>query len=174
MNDPSVDVILYPVFEYNNAVSKPTLFNKKEFKISNLNLNTSTKRVDYIRAFFDYEVMFKNNYKIRDISILTIEIKDFKEDDVITFDETYYANTTTTKPATKDKTIPGLRAAALGTQEKMVNTIFEKIVARSILHLSPSSKKPPLALFGIDYYINRIKDAKTAPRRPINEQDNTL
>ena len=174
MLDNNVDVILYPVFEYNGAVSKPTLYNKIESKISNLNLNTSTKRVDYIRAFFDFEIIIKNNYKVLDISILTIEIKDFSEGDEITFDETRYANTTASKPQSKSKTIPALKESALGSEEKMVDTIFQKIKARSILNLSKNSKKKPLTLYRIDFYINRIKEAQTALRKDVSEQDNTM
>ena len=174
MNDLNIDAILYPVFEYNGAVSKPTLYNKVEAKISNLNFNTSTKRVDYIRAFFDYEVIFKNNYKILDISILTIEIKDFQEGDTITFEETFYANTTNSKPKAKSKTIPALKEAALGTEEKMVETIFQKIVSRLILNLGKNSKKEQLPLFGIDFYLNRIKGAQGVPRKVVSNQDNTL
>ncbi|MDK2819773.1 MAG: DUF2779 domain-containing protein [Mycoplasmataceae bacterium] len=174
MSNPNIDVILFPVFEYNGAVSKPTLYNKREKLISNLNLNTSTKRVDYIRAFFDFEVVSKNNYPVTNISILTIEIKDFKKNDELTFDETFYANTTTSKPKAKSQTIPALKEAALGTEEKMVDNIFQKISKRQILNLSPSSKKEQLSLFGIDYYISRIKEAKKFDRMPINHNDNTL
>ena len=174
MNNPNIDVILFPVFEYNGAVSKPTLYNKREKLISNLNLNTSTKRVDYIRAFFDFEIVSKNNYSVTNISILTIEIKDFKKDDELTFDETFYANTTTSKPKAKSQTIPALKEAALGTEEKMVDNIFQKISKRQILNLSPSSKKEQLSLFGIDYYISRIKEAKKFDRMQISHNDNTL
>lgn len=173
INNEFIDVILFPVFEYNDAISKPTLYNKKENLISNLNLNTSTKRVDYIRAFFDFEIIKKNNLKVSNFSILTIEIKDFKEGDKITFDETFFANTSAVKPKPKSKTIPALKNAALGNKEKMGENIFQKISSRQILNLSLNSKKEQLTLFGIDYYIDRIKEAKKAKRVPINSDDNT-
>ena len=174
MNNPDVDIVLFPVFEYNGAISKPTLFDKKKAKISNLNMNTSTKRVDYIRSFFDFEIVSKNNYKVLDFSIFTIEIKDFKTGDKITFDETFFANTTTTKPNPKSKTIPALRDSALGTEEKLGNTIFEKIASRQLLNLKDNSKKEQIVFSGIDYYLTRIKESKTAKRELINEADNTV
>ncbi len=174
MNNPDVDIILFPVFEYDAAISKPTLFNKKEGKISNLNMNTSTKRIDYIRSFFDFEIVSKNGYKVLNFSIFTIEIKDFNDGDKITFDETFFANTTMSKPTPKSKTIPSLKDSALGTEDKLGNTIYEKIVSRQILNLKENSKTEQITFSGIDYYLSRIKEAKISERELISESDNTL
>ncbi|MGL5732606.1 MAG: DUF2779 domain-containing protein [Metamycoplasmataceae bacterium] len=173
MNDPNVDAIWYPVFEYNGAISKPTLYDKKSKKISNMNLNTGTKRNNYIRAFFDYEIISKNGYHVEDFSIYTIEIKDFKKDDAITFEETFYANTSANKPPKKNDSLFSLKEAALGNPEKIGGTIFEKISSRILLDLKPTSKKKQLEFNGIDYYIRRINDARNAKRENIHDLDTT-
>lgn len=174
MDDNNIDVILFPVFEYKNGVSKPTLFDKGNRKMSNLNINTSTKRVDYIRAYFDYEIITKNKYKIENISIYTIEIKDFEENDEITFDETFYANTGMTKPKPKSRTIPSLKESALSSEEKEGNTIFEKIRNKRILNLKSNSKKEQIYFVNIDTYLDGIEGAKNAKRVLLNHEDITL
>ncbi|MGL5204965.1 MAG: hypothetical protein ACRC63_01820, partial [Metamycoplasmataceae bacterium] len=173
MHDPNVDIILYPIFEYNGAISKPTLFDKKRKLISNLNLSTGTKRNNYIRAFFDFEIISKNDYEVNDFSILTIEIKDYKKNYSITFDETFYANTSVNKAAKKNDTIFGLKLAAFGDPEKLGGTIFDKISSRQLLNLKQGSKKKQLEFKGIDYYIRRINDAKSAKRAYIYKSDTT-
>ncbi|MGL6125409.1 MAG: DUF2779 domain-containing protein [Metamycoplasmataceae bacterium] len=174
MQNPDIDVILFPVFEYKGALSKPTLLNKNKKLVSNLNLNTSTKKKNYIKAFFDFEIITKNNFEISDFSILTIEIKDFKKNDVITFDETFYANTGVSKPKAKTKTITSLREAALGWRGENSKTILQKILDRELLDLKANSKKEQISFSGgIDYYIDRINDAKKAKRLPIGKNDIT-
>lgn len=174
MSDDNIDVVLFPVFEYKNGVSKPTLFDKENKKMSNLNINTSTKRVDYIRAYFDYEIITKNKHKIENISIYTIEIKDFEENDEITFDETFYANTGMTKPKPKSRTIPSLKESALSSEEKEGNTIFEKIRNKRILNLKSNSKKEQIYFVNIDTYLDGIEGAKNAKRVLLNHEDITL
>ncbi|MGL5617935.1 MAG: DUF2779 domain-containing protein [Metamycoplasmataceae bacterium] len=173
INDPNVDVILYPVFEYNGAISKPILFDKKYKKISNMNLNTGTKRNNYIRAFFDYEIVSKNGHQVEDFSIYTIEIKNFMRDDVITFEETFYANTSVSKPPKKNDSLFALKEVAFGNPEKLGASIFEKISTRVLLNLKSGSKKKQLEFNGIDYYISRINDARNATREHIKDLDTT-
>ncbi len=173
-HNDQIDIILYPVFAYNDAISKPTIFDKTKHQISNLNVNTSTKRVDYIRAYFDYEVTLKNTLKVEDYSIFVIEITDFMEGDEITFEETFYANSTSNKPNAANKTIPALKIAALGDEEKLGNTIYEKIVSRELLKIKPNSKQEQITFSGIDFYISRIKDAKDALQHIVNEEDSTV
>ncbi|MGL5205391.1 MAG: DUF2779 domain-containing protein, partial [Metamycoplasmataceae bacterium] len=171
MNDPNVDAILYPVFEYNGAISKPTVFDKYDKKISNLNLNTGTKRKDYIRAFFDYEIISKQKYKVRNFSIYTIEIKTFKKNYEMTFEETFYANTSTAKSSKKDDSLLSLKEAAFGNPEKLGGTIFEKISNRELLNLKSKSKKQQLYLQEIDYYLVWINQARNAERKIVGSFD---
>ncbi|MGL5590985.1 MAG: DUF2779 domain-containing protein [Metamycoplasmataceae bacterium] len=159
MNDPNVHAILYPIFEYNGAISKPTLFDKDSLKISNMNVSTGTKRNNYIKAFFDYNIVLKQGYKVKNFSIYTIEIKTFKKNDKITFEETFFANTSINKPSKRNDSLSSLKEAAFGNYKKNGGTIFYKISTRNL------SKE--LYFSDIDNYISLINKARNEKRKNI-------
>ncbi|MGL4343511.1 MAG: DUF2779 domain-containing protein [Metamycoplasmataceae bacterium] len=168
INDEKIDIVLYPVFQLENAVAKPTIYNKKLKKISNFNYNTGTKLKDYLKAFYDYEIIKKNGIEIEDYSIYTIEIKK-NGIDKITFSETFYCNSTKNKRKPKEefkKNIASKQEAFLGDPKKEKNTIFQKISSGIITK--------DISLNSINHYIHYINNAKDAKLENHLDDDITV
>ncbi|MGL5357586.1 MAG: UU173 family protein [Metamycoplasmataceae bacterium] len=159
------DAILFPIFEYDEAIARPFLYDKNQKKLSIFKIGVSTKLNDYIKCFFDFSVAEKNNLEIEEITIFTIEEKNWEDSIELTFDETNKANTTKNSRKPKDKydDVHLRQEAVLGEKEK--ETIIEKIRSGII--------NKEIVLKSFETYLKNIKDSKNIPLSKNLNDDNT-
>ncbi|CAM9113721.1 DUF2779 domain-containing protein [Mycoplasma marinum] len=167
LRNPGVDIIFEPVFRYGDAFSVPTIYDKKNKKISNLKISSSTKRIDLVKPYFDYQIANKCNVKVEAISYFVLDTKKYKAFE-IAFYETFKVNTSTTsrndKNAKQHNDFVSMRRKKTGNgvNKKGVhdekNTIFNIVACAAEF----GSKSKPIQFEGIDYYIRLIKEAKDA------------
>ncbi len=179
MRDKSVDIIFEPVFFYDGAYAIPTLFDKRTKKISNLKISVSTKRIDLIKPYWDYQILSKNGVDIKQVSYFVLNTKKYKAFE-LDFFETFKVNTSTTSRS--DKRAKDLNNYVLMRKTKTGNgidkhgnpvepsTIYD-IVAK---YHEFGSKKEPIQFDGIDFYLRKIKEAEKAQfKNKLTIEDNT-
>lgn len=151
LSDPEVDVILYPVFQLDNASAKPTLYFKKEEKLSIMNFNVGTKLKDLLRCFYDYQIAIEStpDLKVENFSIFTLFKRRHKEAQEIDFYENFYANSTKTKrKITKVDSFVVTSPIIEETTKEKEETIFKKI--------SSGILNDKIILGSITFYIREI------------------
>ncbi|MCP4336808.1 MAG: DUF2779 domain-containing protein [Mycoplasma sp.] len=176
MRDNGVDIIFNPVFEYEDALSSPTFYDKRTQKISNLKISSSTKRIDLIKPYFDYQVITKSGIEIKEISYFILDTKKYNAFEIAFF-ETFKINTSSTSRQSKDLKeigdLIGIRKLKSGNGIKKngspyePNSLFD-IVSRAL----PINNRGKIFQFdSLKYYLRKIKEAKTAKfeGRPTKE-----
>ncbi|TCG11809.1 DUF2779 domain-containing protein [Mycoplasma todarodis] len=167
MRNPGIDIIFEPVFQYGDAFAVPTLYDKKNKKISNLKISSSTKRIDLVKPYFDYQIADKCKVPVNEISYFVLDTKKYKAFE-IGFYETFKVNTSSTarndKNAKEHNDFVTMRKKKTGNgvNKKGVHdeqhTIFDIVACATPF----GPKKNPIMFEGIDYYLRLIREAKTA------------
>ncbi len=176
--NPGVDIIFEPVFQYEDAFAVPTFYDKKNKKISNLKISSSTKRTDLIKPYFDYQIANKCKVDVNEISYFVLDTKKYKAFE-IGFYETFKVNTSSTarndKNAKDHNDFVTMRKKKTGNglnskdQHDEPNTIFDLVACATPF----GPKKNPIIFEGIDYYLRLIREAKTAEfENGLTEKDN--
>ncbi|WGI37041.1 DUF2779 domain-containing protein [Mesomycoplasma lagogenitalium] len=186
--------ILYPVFEYKNAIAKPTLIDLEKNKLSNLKLSTSTKRKDILKPYWDFWIT-KQSLKIDDISYYLIKINENPIKDAKDFTEIFCINTNKSKKVFTDKQKKELEKTndlffykTLLTQQGITykeykkfsnnfrnfdNNLFNIISSRTIEGVS--KKDSFFQIIEINDAIEQINEAKKiSDYQEISELDNTI
>lgn len=95
-------IIVNPVFQWKNIISRPFAYFTSEHKLINLKLSSSTKREDFFRAFFDIEIIEKIlDFQILDYAQLIFKIKQNTKARVIEFEEIASAHASKSSKSTK-------------------------------------------------------------------------
>ncbi len=162
--DSGVDIIFNPVFEYNGAIASPTFYDKRTKKISNLKISASTKRIDLIKPYFDFQIATKSGTEVQEISYFILDTKKYKAFE-LGFYETFKVNTSAGSRSSKElkeiSDFVGIRALKSGNgknkkgQPYEIYSIFD-IVAK----YNPITSRDIVFQFdSIDFYLRNIKEA---------------
>lgn len=169
ISDPNIDWIINPVFIYENLISKPSLYIKNKKEVYSLNYGSKTKLKNYIRAYFDFNVMKKLNIEVEEYLIFIYDNKkDYYQPNDLSFNITKYCWLSKTGgPSNKTKTTVEENAQYESIIEKLKSGIIKKNTKNEI--------EVSLYLDDFDIYIQRIIDAQN-PRIPVRveEEDNTI
>lgn len=197
------DLILFPVFEYKEAVSSPLLFDIKDQKISNMNFSSSTKIANYIKAFWDYYIVLKalkieskeiKSTKTKPRLKYTIyclkkfeDIKKYKKGEIHITETRYIWNTKTAKNSINIKLSPEQIAEMYKDKRAKTSISSEEVLSYTIENILenleipdkffvPEDKKKTKYMFeDIDYIIDKIKKYKTATLESfLTKEDSTV
>ena len=73
LNDSNIDIIINPIFIYDDIISKPSIYDKTTQSLSTLLHSSKTKLKNYIRAYFDYNVCRKLNIIVNNYLFYTYD-----------------------------------------------------------------------------------------------------
>lgn len=170
INNSNIDWIINPIFIYENLISKPSLYIKNKKEVYSLNYGSKTKLKNYIRSYFDFNVLKKLNIDVEEYLIFIYDNKkDYYQPNDLSFNITKYCWLSKTGgPNNKTKT----------TVEE--NTQYESIIEKlksGIIKKNNKNNKIEVSLYleDFDKYIQKIIDAQNS-RIPIGveEEDNTI
>lgn len=158
--DESIDWIINPVFIHDDLIAKPILYRKDSKTISSLIFSSTLKRINYIQAYFEVNVIKEINKKIKknNPSSFANKLIQINEYTFFVFDKKYtYIN------------IPALNfieTSYCPTSKEGKSDNFDSKNSKSILEIINSgivyeNKKNTIGFFhSFDWYINKIYEAK--------------
>ncbi|WP_434325539.1 DUF2779 domain-containing protein [Mesomycoplasma hyorhinis] len=183
------DIILFPVFEYRNCIARPDILFIKEKKISSLKLSTSTKRVDLLKAHWQFWIVKSALYdvfKLEDISIFLLDINQKMKKNEVLFKEVVNINvnksakTTTNKEDFEAKKIS--KQQGMSTEEFEQNPTWLKLsnfVKDNMIPTIKGKKQKTIVSAGYFLEINDaideiIKAKQVISIKPVSELDDGL
>lgn len=164
INDSEVDIIINPVFIYEDMISKVAIYDKSDQSLSTLLHSSKSKLKNYIKAYFDYNVCQKLNIKVNNYFLYTYDKnKDYYHSNDLSFVCSPYCWTQkngpsnsikkTLKETAADTIINKLLSGKIKTTiKKILDPITKKKVGKEIIENS-------LYLEDFDKYMNEIREA---------------
>lgn len=182
--DKSIDVLINPVFmiQYNGykIIANYSIFSKREMKISNFKISTSTKRKDIIKFFYDYHffTFFKNlfnkddfeeNYKfklgddnswlqkeINDLEIIVLATKLFEKGEIDFFTSDHINTGTTSRSDSEAIKNWNFYDAQIKKVGKGLNAKGNNDEDHSIIDIVKSNCHKIIMFDDFKYYIDKI------------------
>ncbi len=165
LKDPSIDIIVNPIFIYEDMIAKCAIYDKTNQSLFSLLHSSKSKLKNYIKAYFDYNVCQKLNIPINNYLFFTYDkTKDYYKAKDLSFVSSPYCWTLKEGPSNNTKKT---------LQEQAKETIINKLLSGEIITktkkvFNPKIKKKnteevvELSLFldDFDSYINKIREAK--------------
>lgn len=150
LNDPSIQLIINPVFINEDQIAKPILLDKREQKISFLIHSSKTKLQCYIQAYFDFNVI-SNFLNIENISLFCYDKKYvYHQGRDLKFEESDYCWTQINGPSKSTKKT---------VEESVKEPIIEKI-RKGIILLNDKKEVNAVAFDRkFSYYIDKIRES---------------
>ncbi|MBR2848995.1 MAG: DUF2779 domain-containing protein [Mycoplasmataceae bacterium] len=172
LNDPEIDWIVNPVFIFDDLISKCALYIKDQKKLFSLIHSSKTKLKNYIKAYFDFNVLIKNNIEINEYLFFNYDSKkEYLKSNDLSFVYSKYCWTQKSSPSKQFKK---------PIEEHVKYSIIEKLKTGIItfkLNKKTNEEEPIITLFLKDFddFILQIKNAKNIPfSGNINQKDLTI
>lgn len=170
LEDPEIDWIINPIFIYENMISKPALFIKEHKELYSLNYGSKTKLKNYIRAYFDFNVLKKLGIELNEYLIFVYDNKiNYYEANQLFFNITKYCWLSKNGGPSKKTKTPIEKNA-------QYETIIQKLRS-GIIKKNLKKNEIEIALYWQDFdnYIQKINDAWYAKiPEEVENEDHTI
>lgn len=176
LNDENIDWIVNPVFIFDNLISRCSLYKKKERSLFTIIHASKTKLKNYIKAYFDYNVLMKLNIEINEYYFFVYDNeKDYIEKNDLTFKYSLYCWTQKNGPSkeTKQTIEENCDFETIVDKIKSGNFKYKKIYKKNKIEKEVLIN---LKTDDFDAFINDIEKARNITKKPnhITENDITL